>query len=177
MLLRISFLAIFVPAMAKQKSFDDAVSSLDADCLCPIYTALSQYTFSGTPAGGSYNHSISVTAFFAEESYIQTLTNFDSICNSTVEIASMYASARARCDGNSPAASVSFWQEVCDVDISSLETNRSTTYTSMSIVDPDVNTTASTGTIKNPVLLSESYYRRAYKTCVCTSDVQSIKAA
>ncbi|GJP94186.1 ferric reductase transmembrane component 4 precursor [Aspergillus niger] len=166
MLLRISFLAIFVPAMAEQKSFDDAVSSLDADCLCPIYTALSQYTFAGTPAGGSYNHSISVTAFFAEESYIQTLTNFDSICNSTVEIASMYASARARCDGGSPAASVSFWQELCDVDISSLEVNGSTTYTSMPIVDPDVNTTASTGTIEYPVLLSESYYKRAYKTCV-----------
>ncbi|GLB06464.1 hypothetical protein AtubIFM57258_001772 [Aspergillus tubingensis] len=36
----------------------------------------------------------------------------------------------------------------------------------MPILDPDVNTTASTGTIKSPVLLSESYYKRAYKTCV-----------
>ncbi|RAH59681.1 ferric reductase transmembrane component 4 precursor [Aspergillus piperis CBS 112811] len=166
MLLRTSFLAIFVPALAEQKRSLDVISSLDADCLCPIYTALSRYTFASGPAGGICNHSISVTTFFAEESYIETTTNFEGICNRTVEVASMYASARARCDGNSPAATISFWQELCDVDLSSIEPNGSRSYDSMPILDPDVNTTASTGTIKSPVLLSESYYKRAYKTCI-----------
>ncbi|GKZ35479.1 hypothetical protein AbraIFM66950_006141 [Aspergillus brasiliensis] len=36
----------------------------------------------------------------------------------------------------------------------------------MPLVDPDINTTTSTGIIRSPVLLSESYYKRAYKTCV-----------
>ncbi|GAQ35739.1 ferric reductase family protein [Aspergillus tubingensis] len=166
MLLRTSFLAIVIPALAEQKRSPDVISSLDADCLCPIYTALSQYTFASGPTGGSYNHSIPVTTFFAEESYIETTTNFEGICNRTVEVASMYASARARCDGSSPAATISFWQELCDVDLSSIDPNGSRSYDSIPILDPDVNTTASTGTIKSPVLLSESYYKRAYKTCV-----------
>lgn len=169
MLSRTSFLAIVVPALAEQKRSPDVISSLDADCLCPIYSALSQYTFASGPTGGSYNHSIPVTTFFAEESYIETTANFESICNRTVEVAFMYANARARCDGSSPAATISFWQELCDVDLSSIEPNGSGSYDSMPILDPDVNTTASTGTIKSPVLLSESYYKRAYKTCVCTS--------
>ncbi|OJJ68104.1 hypothetical protein ASPBRDRAFT_159799 [Aspergillus brasiliensis CBS 101740] len=166
MFLRIPLLAIFVPALAEQNRSLDALSSLDADCLCPIYTALSQYTFGSSPAGGSYNRPISVTTFFSEESYIQTSADFDRICNSTVEIASMYASARARCDGSSPAASLLFWQELCDVDVSWLETNGSETYSQVPIVDPDVNTTTSTGTMRSQVLFSESYYKRAYKTCV-----------
>ncbi|KAL4964219.1 ferric reductase family protein [Aspergillus stella-maris] len=94
-------------------------------------------------------------------------------CNSTVQVTSMYASAKAWCNKAQFAATIPYWQGLCEknsltlMNLSGIESNVTDAYiASLSVIDPDMNDTTTTGTIESPVLLSEEYYKRAYKSYV-----------
>ncbi|KAL4995175.1 ferric reductase NAD binding domain-containing protein [Aspergillus recurvatus] len=94
-------------------------------------------------------------------------------CNSTIEVTSLYASAKARCNKAQFAASIPYWQSLCEqnsltlMDLSEIERNVTDAYiAALPSIDPEMNDTTTTGTIGEAVLLSESYYKRAYKSYV-----------
>ncbi|KAJ0421145.1 ferric reductase transmembrane component 4 precursor [Aspergillus carlsbadensis] len=92
-------------------------------------------------------------------------------CNSTIEVTSLYASAKAWCSKSQFEVTIPYWQSLCEdnsltlMDLTGTEANVTDAYiASLSTIDPDMNDTTTTGTIQTPVLLSESYYKRAYKS-------------
>ncbi|KAL4982288.1 ferric reductase like transmembrane component-domain-containing protein [Aspergillus falconensis] len=94
-------------------------------------------------------------------------------CNSTVEVTSLYASAKAWCSKAQFEVTIPYWQSLCEgnsltlMDLTAIEANVTDAYiASLSTIDPDMNDTTTTGTIQSPVLLSEPYYKRAYKSYV-----------
>ncbi|KAL4816604.1 ferric reductase like transmembrane component-domain-containing protein [Aspergillus spinulosporus] len=94
-------------------------------------------------------------------------------CNSTVEVTSLYASAMARCNTAQFAVTIPYWQTLCEqnsltlMDLSEIEKNVTDAYiAALPSIDPEMNDTTTTGTIREVVLLSESYYKRAYKSYV-----------
>ncbi|KAL3493281.1 ferric reductase NAD binding domain-containing protein [Aspergillus germanicus] len=94
-------------------------------------------------------------------------------CNSTVEVTSLYASAKAWCTKSQFEVTIPYWQSLCEensltlMDLTAIEANVTDAYiASLSSIDPDMNDTTTTGTIQSPVLLSESYYKRAHKSYV-----------
>ncbi|KAL4754497.1 ferric reductase like transmembrane component-domain-containing protein [Aspergillus terricola var. indicus] len=94
-------------------------------------------------------------------------------CNSTVEVTSLYASAKARCNTAQFAVTIPYWQSLCEqnsltlMDLSQIEKNVTDAYiAALPSIDPEMNDTTTTGTIREVVLLSESYYKRAYKSYV-----------
>lgn len=95
-------------------------------------------------------------------------------CNSTVEVTSLYASAKARCNTAQFSVTIPYWQSLCEqnsltlMDLSEIEKNVTDAYiAAVPSIDPEMNDTTTTGTIGEVVLLSESYYKRAYKSYVC----------
>ncbi|KAL4760552.1 ferric reductase family protein [Aspergillus foveolatus] len=94
-------------------------------------------------------------------------------CNSTVEVTSLYASAKARCNAAQFSVTIPYWQSLCEqnsltlMDLSEIEKNVTDVYiAALPSIDPEMNDTTTTGTIGEVVLLSESYYKRAYKSYV-----------
>ncbi|KAJ5816157.1 FAD-binding 8 [Penicillium robsamsonii] len=93
-------------------------------------------------------------------------------CNSTVEVTSMYASAKAWCSEKDFKAVVPYWQSLCAknsmelMNLASIEPLLTDDYiNSLPQIDPENNVTTY-GTIYSPVLLTEEYYKRAYKSYV-----------
>ncbi|KAB8204946.1 Ferric reductase like transmembrane component [Aspergillus parasiticus SU-1] len=94
-------------------------------------------------------------------------------CNSTIEVTSMYASAKAWCTKAELKATIPYWQSLCEqnsltlMDLSEVKANVTDTYLAfLPTIDPETNSTSTTGTIGSPVLLSHSYYKRAHKSYV-----------
>ncbi|KAB8268211.1 ferric reductase like transmembrane component-domain-containing protein [Aspergillus minisclerotigenes] len=94
-------------------------------------------------------------------------------CNSTIEVTSMYASAKAWCTKAELKATIPYWESLCEqnsltlMDLSEVEANVTDTYlASLPTIDPEMNSTSTTATIESPVLLSHSYYKRAHKSYV-----------
>ncbi|KAE8416081.1 ferric reductase like transmembrane component-domain-containing protein [Aspergillus pseudocaelatus] len=94
-------------------------------------------------------------------------------CNSTIEVTSMYASAKAWCSKAELKATIPYWQSLCEqnsltlMDLSEVEANVTDTYlASLPTIDPETNSTSTTGTIESPVLLSHAYYKKAHKSYV-----------
>ncbi|KAL3463545.1 ferric reductase NAD binding domain-containing protein [Aspergillus heterothallicus] len=92
-------------------------------------------------------------------------------CNSTVEVTSLYASAKAWCSKAQFEVTVPYWQSLCEqnsltlMDLTAIEANVTDAYiASLSTIDPDTNATTTTGAIQSPVLLSESYYKQSQVT-------------
>lgn len=85
----------------------------------------------------------------------------------------MYASAKAWCSAEGLKAAIPYWQSLCEtnsltlMDLTDIEANVTDDYiTSLPLIDPEQNSTATIGTIGSVVLLSHSYYERAYKSYV-----------
>ncbi|RAL11189.1 ferric reductase family protein [Aspergillus homomorphus CBS 101889] len=102
-------------------------------------------------------------------------------CTSTVGVMSLYASAKAWCNNKQLEATIPYWQSLCAqnsatlIDLTDIIANATESYiASLPIVDPETNSTTTTGTIDSPVLLSHSYYKRAYKSYV-THDYALVK--
>ncbi|KAL2849922.1 ferric reductase NAD binding domain-containing protein [Aspergillus pseudoustus] len=94
-------------------------------------------------------------------------------CNSTMEVTSLYASAKAWCNKAQFKVTIPYWQSLCQqnsltlMDLTAIKANVTEAYiASMPTIDPDMNVTTTAGTIHTPVLLSESYYKHAYKSYV-----------
>ncbi|KAJ5787390.1 FAD-binding 8 [Penicillium paradoxum] len=94
-------------------------------------------------------------------------------CNSTVEVTSMYASAKARCSEKDFRVVVPYWQSLCAknsmelMSLTAIEAKLTDEYiSSLPQIDPDQNNVTTTGIIESPVLLTQSYYNRAYKSYV-----------
>lgn len=94
-------------------------------------------------------------------------------CNATLEVTSMYASAKAWCSAKDLKAAIPYWQSLCEensltlMDLSEIEANVTDAYiASLPVIDPEQNSTTTTGTIESVVLLSHKYYERAYKSYV-----------
>ncbi|KAL4980874.1 hypothetical protein BDW66DRAFT_146657 [Aspergillus desertorum] len=94
-------------------------------------------------------------------------------CNGTIEVTSLYASAKARCTSAQFAATIPYWQSLCEqnsltlMDLSKIEKNVTDAYiAALQTIDFEMNAITTTGTIGEVVLLSESYYKRAYKSYV-----------
>lgn len=94
-------------------------------------------------------------------------------CNSTIEVTSMYASAKAWCTKAELKATIPYWESLCEqnsltlMDLSEVEANVTDTYlASLPTIDPEMNSTSTIATIESPVLLSHSYYKRAHKSYV-----------
>jgi hypothetical protein len=86
---------------------------------------------------------------------------------------SVYASAKKYCKGGKWTAAIPEWRTLCEsagttlMDLTTIEVNATDAYIdSLPIIDPSINTTTTEGTITSPVLLSLSYYNRAYKSYV-----------
>ncbi|PYH89331.1 ferric reductase transmembrane component 4 precursor [Aspergillus ellipticus CBS 707.79] len=103
-------------------------------------------------------------------------------CTSEVGVMSMYASAKAWCTKEQFNSAISsYWESLCeDSSLTLLSlTNITATVTdeyiaSLPSIDPETNSTTTTGTIDSPVLLSHSYYKRAHKSYV-THDYAYVK--
>ncbi|KAJ5113971.1 FAD-binding 8 [Penicillium angulare] len=85
----------------------------------------------------------------------------------------MYASAKAWCSKKELKAGIPYWQSLCEqnsltlMDLTDIEANVTDSYiSSLSTIDPEQNSTTTTGTIDSVVLLSHSYYERAHKSYV-----------
>ncbi|KAJ5702678.1 ferric reductase like transmembrane component-domain-containing protein [Penicillium malachiteum] len=94
-------------------------------------------------------------------------------CNSTVDVTSMYASAKAWCSAKDFKAAIPYWQSLCEqnsltlMSLTSIEAKVTDDYIDgLSTIDPDNNSTTTTGTIDEAVLLSRRYYHIAYKSYV-----------
>ncbi|KAL3481224.1 ferric reductase NAD binding domain-containing protein [Aspergillus californicus] len=116
----------------------------DEYCFHSISATFSNYTFAGNASDGP--------------------------CAGTVEVTSLYASSKAWCNEAQFDAAVPFWQQLCRennytlINLSQIETDVTDAYiATLPIVDPDMNSTKTT-VIASPVLLSQSYYKRAYKS-------------
>ncbi|OJK04912.1 hypothetical protein ASPACDRAFT_19883 [Aspergillus aculeatus ATCC 16872] len=102
-------------------------------------------------------------------------------CTSTVGAMSLYASAKAWCNKKQLEATIPYWESLCEqnsatlVNLTDIIANATDSYiASLPTIDPETNSTTTTGTIESPVLLSHSYYKRAYKSYV-THDYALIK--
>ncbi|KAJ5150583.1 FAD-binding 8 [Penicillium coprophilum] len=94
-------------------------------------------------------------------------------CNSTVEVTSMYATAKAWCSAKDFKAVVPYWQSLCAknsmelMSLASIEPLLTDEYiNSLPQIDPEQNNVTTYGTIDSPVLLTKKYYDRAYKSYV-----------
>lgn len=86
----------------------------------------------------------------------------------------MYASAKAWCSSKGLKAAIPYWQSLCEendltlMDLTSIEEKVTDDFIDgLATIDPDNNSTTTTGTIYSPVLLSHAYYKIAYKSYVC----------
>ncbi|KAI2974183.1 hypothetical protein CBS147323_1572 [Aspergillus niger] len=103
-------------------------------------------------------------------------------CTSTVGVMSLYASAKAWCNEEQFNSAIpTYWESLCEqssvslISLTEIEANATDEYiASLPVIDPETNSTTTTGTIESPVLLSHSYYKRAYKSYV-THDYALIK--
>ncbi|PYH48527.1 ferric reductase family protein [Aspergillus saccharolyticus JOP 1030-1] len=94
-------------------------------------------------------------------------------CTSPVGVMSLYASAKSWCNQKQLEAAIPYWQTLCEqnsvslISMTDIIANTTDSYiASLPIIDPETNSTTTTGTIESPVLLSHSYYKRAYKSYV-----------
>ncbi|KAJ6008825.1 FAD-binding 8 [Penicillium canescens] len=85
----------------------------------------------------------------------------------------MYASAKTWCSAEGLKAAIPYWQSLCEtnsltlMDLTGIEANVTDDYiASLPLIDPEQNSTTTTGTINSSVLLSHAYYERAYKSYV-----------
>ncbi|KAJ5729652.1 FAD-binding 8 [Penicillium malachiteum] len=85
----------------------------------------------------------------------------------------MYASAKAWRSGKDFKAAIPYWQSLCEqssltlMNLTSIEAKLTDEYIDgLSKIDPDNNSTTTTGTIDEVVLLSQHYYKIAYKSYV-----------
>lgn len=184
-------------------SSHNAASSLDEYCFYSIYTTLTEYTFAGSTtissdsgSGKSSHGSSSSSSADASSSSSSASSSIEVTphgnrrslsrrghhgssdtstgpCNSTVEVTSLYASAKAWCNKKQLKATIPYWQSLCEensltlMDLTAIEANVTDEYIdSLSTIDPVQNSTTTTATIESPVLLSHSYYKRAYKSYV-----------
>lgn len=95
-------------------------------------------------------------------------------CNTTNEVASIYAAAKEYCRPKELKTGISWWQSQCSsagaslMDLTTIEAKLNSSYlASLSRIDPETNTTTAVGTLNQTVLLTKSYYKRAYKSYVC----------
>lgn len=179
-----------VPALAGQGGSHMSAPNLADYCFYSIYSSLASYTFvgsttissgsSGSSNSSSASHGSSVASTSHGSRMVRrghkggsTTTGF---CQAPVEVMSLYASAKVYCNKKALAGLQSYWQYLCEqdsltlMDLSSAEANATDAYiASLPIIDPSVNSTTLTGTIESPVLLSRSYFNRAYKSYVSIS--------
>ncbi|KAJ5373542.1 FAD-binding 8 [Penicillium concentricum] len=94
-------------------------------------------------------------------------------CNSTVEVTSMYASAKAWCSEKEFKAVVPYWQSLCAknsmelMSLTSIEPLLTDDFiNSLPQIDPEENNVTTYRTIDSPVLLTKKYYNRAHKSYV-----------
>lgn len=94
-------------------------------------------------------------------------------CNSTIEVTSMYASAKAWCSEKEFKAVIPYWQSLCTknsmelMSLASIEPLITDEYiTSLPQIDPEQNNATTFGTIDSPVLLTKVHYDRAHKSYV-----------
>ncbi|RAK95283.1 ferric reductase family protein [Aspergillus ibericus CBS 121593] len=96
------------------------------------------------------------------------------LCTSTVGVMSAYVSAKSWCTKEQFNMAIpTYWESLCEdasatlISLTEIEANATDEYiASLSLIDPETNSTTTTGTISTPVLLSHSYYKRAYKSYV-----------
>lgn len=89
-------------------------------------------------------------------------------------VMSLYASAKAWCNEEQFNSAIpTYWESLCEqssvslISLTEIEANATDEYiASLPVIDPETNSTTTTGTIESPVLLSHSYYKRAYKSYV-----------
>lgn len=126
---------------------------------------------SGTHTHGSWQRSVSLAKRgHGGGSYGSYSTG---PCNSTVEVTSMYASAKAWCSEKEFKAVIPYWQSLCAknsmelMSMASIEPLLTDEYlNSLPQIDPDQNNVTTTGIIDSPVLLTKKYYTRAHKSYV-----------
>ncbi|CAI7641743.1 unnamed protein product [Penicillium glandicola] len=134
------------------------------------YTHESSDSTSGTHTHGSARRSMTLAKRRHGSSSYST-----GPCNSTVEVTSMYASAKAYCSEKDFKAVIPYWQSLCTTNsmelmsLTAIEPLLTDEYiNSLPQIDPDQNNVTTTGTINSPVLLTKKYYDRAYKSYVGT---------
>ncbi|CAG8200313.1 unnamed protein product [Penicillium salamii] len=186
-------------------SSHNAASDIDEYCFYTIYTTLSEYTFKGsvtissdatqgstaygsssdTSNGNSTSSNSSVTVTphevshrslaIAKRGHHGSSGTATGPCNSTIEVTSLYASAKAWCSAKGLRAAIPYWQSLCSansltlMDLTDIEAELTDDYiTSLPLIDPEQNSMTTTGTINSPVLLSHAYYEKAYKSYVRT---------
>lgn len=133
--------------------------ALDQYCLLAIYETLGAYNFSDGSLALPSPSSPSSPAVKKGP------------CEITTEVISIYATAKAYCTKDQFAAAVPTWQGLCHesklelIDLTSIVMNVTDDYlTHLPVIDPVHNSTKSTAIITSPVLLSKSYYERAFRS-------------
>lgn len=152
-------------------------------CFYAINTVLGSYTF--------YDPSSSTTSSISTTTSIEPRDSSSSsssghgnglsvrgsssttFCTDTIQVTSLYASARLYCNYKEWKATIPYWESLCKadgvtlMDLTSIEAEVTKAYAkTLPAIDPETNLTTTTGNITSPVRLTRSYYERAHKTYV-----------
>lgn len=163
------------------------VPQWDEYCMYSIYTVLGTYTWydpsaatsnsssssdsgssSGSTSHGSDSSSSHGHKLMARGKGKTTTTTQ---CDSEHEVRSIYAAAKKHCRPKELEVGITWWRSQCTttalIDLTDIKTEMTAAIiSSLPPIDPETNSTASVGTLNITTLLTESYYKRAYKSYV-----------
>ncbi|KAL1889476.1 hypothetical protein Sste5346_008854 [Sporothrix stenoceras] len=180
--------AYVVAGGGKPHGFSPSAPSYDDYCFLTIYNSISSYTFQlpgtvssttsassssassgggGSRGGSSSGHSGHKRAELQKRR--KGGGSSSNACTLNLEVASIYASAKAYCNGKQFTAAIPYWQSLCTsggytlMDLTEIEANVTQAYiNSLPVLNPDSNSTSAA--IEKAVILDKAYYEVAYHT-------------
>ncbi|CAK7232407.1 hypothetical protein SCUCBS95973_008250 [Sporothrix curviconia] len=175
-----------VPALAgrgKPDGFNPSASNYDDYCFYAIYSAMSSYTFqlpgtastttsaasgASTGSSGSSGH----TGHHKRQELgkrRQGNSASTNPCTLSIEVMSLYASAKTYCNARQFKAAIPYWQSLCSangftlMDLTEIAANATQTYIdALPVLDPNTNSTSTP--IEQSVILDKDYYDVLYHT-------------
>ncbi|CAK7221776.1 hypothetical protein SBRCBS47491_004643 [Sporothrix bragantina] len=180
--------AYVVAGRGKPDGFSPSAPSYDDYCFLTIYNAISSYTFqlpgtgsATTSASGSSASSGSGSSRGGSSSghgghkraELQKRRkgggSSSNACTLNLEVASLYASAKAYCNDKQFAAAIPYWQSLCTsggytlMDLTEIAVNVTQAYIdALPVLNPDSNSTSTA--IEKAVILDKAYYEVSYHT-------------
>ena len=146
-------------------------------CMYTVYSVITSYTwYDSDSSGGNTAHGGSSSGHGGHKLIRRGHRGSSTTtqCNTTNEVASIYAAAKEYCRPKELKTGISWWQSQCSsagaslMDLTTIEAKLNSSYlASLPRIDPETNTTTAVGTLNQTVLLTKSYYKRAYKSYVC----------
>ncbi|KAK8248909.1 ferric reductase like transmembrane component-domain-containing protein, partial [Phyllosticta capitalensis] len=137
-------------------------------CFYSVYQGLSPLTWSNNKNNASESSVHTNGQPSSSLSVHSTKKSETSPCINTIEVTSLYASAKEYCSEKQIVGGIQFWKKMCKhsnstlMDLTQISAKTSDSYIKgLGKVDPERNKSSE---ISEPVVLSKSYFNRAYRT-------------